>query len=214
VAHVEAFLASMRMDLTVTGYATYADLLRYVHGSAAVIGLQMTPLLEHPGVPSTVVEPYAAELGVAFQLANFVRDVGEDLARGRIYLPADELAAFGVDRDRLARGVVDAPIRALLEFQIARARDVFRAAEPGIDLLHPTSRECVRTAFVLYGGILDAVERIDYQVLTRRARVGLGRRAAVALPALVRARRARRLSAPPVARSARHGDRATPTSPA
>lgn len=211
-AHVEAFLASMRMDLTVTGYATYADLLRYVHGSAAVIGLQMTPLLEHPGIPSTVVEPYAAELGVAFQLANFIRDVGEDLARGRVYLPADELAAFGVDRQRLARGVVDAPIRALLEFQIARARDVLRAAEPGINLLHPTSRDCVRTAYVLYGGILDAVERIDYQVLTRRAQVGLGRRAAVALPALVRARRIRRLSGQPVARSARHGDRATPTS--
>lgn len=191
VAHVEAFLASMRMDLTVTGYATYGDLLTYVHGSAAVIGLQMTPLLEHPGVPSDEVEPYAAELGVAFQLANFIRDVGEDLRRGRIYLPADELAAFGVDRDRLAGGVVDRPVRELLRFQIARARTVFRSAEPGIDLLDPTSRDCVRTAFVLYGGILDAVERIDYQVLTRRARVGLARRAAVALPALVRARRAR-----------------------
>jgi phytoene synthase len=215
VAHVEAFLASMRMDLTVTGYPTYTDLLSYVHGSAAVIGLQMTPLLEHPGVPSTVVEPYAAELGVAFQLANFIRDVGEDLERDRVYLPADELAAFGVDRARLTRGVVDAPIRALLRFQVARAREVFRAAEPGIALLHPASRDCVRTAFVLYGGILDAVERNDYQVLTQRATVGLARRAAVALPALVRARRAR-LSpgAPPVARTAPRGDRATPTSQA
>jgi len=211
VEHIESFLASMRMDLTVTRYGSYADLLEYMHGSAAVIGLQMTTILEHPGVPSTVVTPYAADLGVAFQLANFVRDVGEDLLRGRVYLPTDELSAFGVTPDRLARGVVDAPIRRLLQFQVARARDVFRAAEPGIDLLHPTSRDCIRTAFVLYGGILDAVERIDYQVLTRRARVGLARRAAVALPALVRARKAR-AGAPPAARTARRDGRATPTS--
>jgi len=214
LAHIEAFLTSMRMDLTVTAYPTYDDLLSYAHGSAAVIGLQMAPILEHPDVPASVVNPYAADLGIGFQLANIVRDVGEDLQRGRVYLPQEDLDAFGVDRERLARGVVDAPVRRLLEFEIARARSVLHAAEPGIRLLHPTSRDCVRTAYTLYGGILDAVERSGYQVLTRRARVGLVRRAAVAVPGLVRARLARRVSVagPPVARTARHGDRATPTS--
>jgi phytoene synthase len=194
-AYVDAFLRSMRMDLTVTEYPSYPALLEYMYGSAAVIGLEMTPILGHPGLPRAVVEPYAADLGIAFQLANFVRDVGEDLRRGRIYLPMEDLAAFGVDRDRLARGVVDAPIRRLIAFEIARARDAFRRAEPGIRLLDPTSRDCMRTAFTLYRGILDSVERNDYQVLTRRAKVGLARRAAVAVPGLLRARLARRTPA-------------------
>lgn len=211
-AHIEAFLGSMRMDLTVTEYRDYAELSGYVHGSAAVIGLQMLPILGHPGVPRAVVAPYAADLGIAFQLANFIRDVGEDLQRGRIYLPMDELAAFGVDRERLRRGVVDAPVRRLLEFQIARARGVFRAAEAGIRLLDPTSQDCIRTAFTLYRGILDEVERDDYQVLSRRSRVGPLRRAAVALPGLVRAGRARFLSGGgrPVARTEHRDAPATP----
>ena len=123
----EDFLASMRMDLTVTGYPTYDDLMKYVWGSAAVIGLQMVPLLE-PVVPRELAEPYAADLGVAFQLSNFVRDVGEDLRRGRVYLPGEDLEHFGVDRERLARGVVDGPVRRLLAYEIARTRELFRAA--------------------------------------------------------------------------------------
>jgi phytoene synthase len=181
----------MRMDLIVTGYATYEDLMGYVWGSAAVIGLQMVPVLE-PTVPRQVAEPYAVDLGVAFQLSNFIRDVGEDLRRGRVYLPAEDLALFGVDRDRLARGVVDGPIRRLLAFEIARTRELYRAAEPGVRLLHPTSRDCLRTAIRLYGGILDEVERADYQVLDRRVAVGPARRIRVAVPGLARAYAARR----------------------
>jgi phytoene synthase len=191
VAYLEAFLASMRMDLTVTGYATFADLMTYVRGSASVIGLQMLPILGHPGVPHAVVAPYAEDLGTAFQLTNFIRDVGEDLRRGRVYLPREDLALFGVDHEHLARGVVDGPVRRLLAFEIARAREYLRSAEPGIRLLDPTSRDCMRTALRLYGGILDEVERADLRVFDRRIAVGPGRRAAVALPALLRARRAR-----------------------
>lgn len=187
--HFEAFLRSMTMDLTVTEYETFEDLQTYVYGSAAVIGLQMVPILE-PLVPAAY--DYARDLGVAFQLANFLRDVGEDLARGRIYLPQESLRMFGVDRERLARGVVDGPIRRLFAFEIARCRELFRNAAPGIRLLHPTSRDCIRTAFVLYGGILDEIERADYQVLDRRVSVPLPRRLAVALPGLLRAVRARR----------------------
>ncbi len=195
--HFEAFLDSMRMDLTVTSYASFDDLMVYVHGSAAVIGLQMVPILE-PTCSAAL--PYARDLGTAFQLANFIRDVGEDLRRGRVYLPQESLDLFGVTRGHLAAGVVDGPVRRLLAFEIARARELFRAARPGIRLLHPTSRDCVDTAFRLYSAILDEVERADYQVLDRRVAVGVGRRIAVAGPGLLRAVRARRRVQGPTAR--------------
>jgi phytoene synthase len=190
--HFDDFLTSMRMDLTTSEYASWDDLQPYVHGSAAVIGLQMLRILGSVPAMHGAAVPYARDLGIAFQLTNFIRDIGEDLQRDRIYLPKDELAAFGVTRDDLASGIVDANVRRLLAFQIARAREIYRAATPGIRLLAPTSRDCVRTASVLYAEILDEVEAADYRVLDRRVSVGRRRRAAVALPALARARRARR----------------------
>lgn len=186
--HVEAFLESMRMDITDTGYATYADLERYMYGSAAVIGLQMLPILQPTGPEAA---PRARALGEAFQMSNFIRDVGEDLTRGRVYLPAEDLELFGVTAADLAAGEVTTPIRRLLQFEIERTRALYAYAEPGIDMLHPTSRDCMRTAFELYGGILGAVERADYQVLTGRVRVSMPRRLAVAGPGLARAYRAR-----------------------
>jgi phytoene synthase len=191
LSYVQDFLASMRMDLTVTSYATYDDLLVYVHGSAAVIGLQMVPILE-PLVPREVADPYAADLGIAFQLSNFLRDVGEDLRRGRVYLPLEDLTAFGVTREHLEHGVVDGSLRRLLAFEVARTRELYRTAALGVRLLHPTSRPCIETALALYGGILDEVEKADYAVLDRRVSVGRARRLAVAGPGLARAWAARR----------------------
>jgi 15-cis-phytoene synthase len=188
IEHFEAFLHSMAMDLIVTEYETYDDLYEYVYGSAAVIGLQMVPILE-PLSPSAY-EP-AKDLGVAFQLANFVRDVGEDLDRGRIYLPLEDLDAAGLTRLDLERRVVDDRVRSLLRGQIARVRRLEQASRPGIAMLHPTSRPCVEAARILYCGIVDEVERIDYQVFTQRAKVPMRRRLAVAMPAYVRAVRAR-----------------------
>ncbi|SFS81983.1 phytoene/squalene synthase family protein [Saccharopolyspora flava] len=177
------FLASMRMDLAVTDYPTRADLERYVHGSAAVIGLQLLPVLGTVGAPARA-RAAASALGVAFQLTNFLRDVGEDLDRGRVYLPADELAVFGVDRQRLAwcrrRGRADGPVRRALADQVARTRAHYRTAEPGIALLAPDSRPCVRTAAVLYGEILDHVVGSGYDVFARRVAVPVSRRLAVA----------------------------------
>ncbi|GAB7191177.1 phytoene/squalene synthase family protein [Kineococcus sp. NUM-3379] len=192
-SHVEAFLASMRMDITETGYATYEDLRGYMFGSASVIGLQMLPILE-PLTPDAA-EP-AGLLGEAFQMSNFIRDVGEDLQRGRVYLPQEDLDAFGVTREDLLtaqrEGTVPDAVRGLLAFEVQRTRELYRLAEPGIAMLHPTSRDCVRTAFELYGGILGAVEKAGYRVLDRRVSVPVPRRLAVAGPALVRAVRARR----------------------
>jgi phytoene synthase len=191
--HFEAFLTSMRMDITRISYATYADLEQYMYGSAAVIGLQMLPLLEPIHDDAST---YARELGKAFQMSNFIRDIAEDLRRGRIYLPQEDLDAFGVSAVDLRQRSVNPAVRELLRFEIARNRAIYRAAAPGIDLLHPSSRDCISTSFRLYGAILDEVEKADYQVLHRRVSVPVTRRLAVAAPALVRARRARRATPP------------------
>jgi len=188
------FLESMQMDLTVTGYATYDDLVRYMWGSAAVIGLQTLPILGRAdeSIGWDRLETPAIDLGYAFQLTNFLRDVAEDLRRGRVYLPQESLDQFGVDRDRLRRGRVDEPIRNLLAWEIERARGLYRRAELGVDLVDPTSRDCLRTALTLYEGILDEIERNDYDVFSHRVSVSLGRRGAVAVSGLTSAVRARR----------------------
>lgn len=190
--HVTAFLHSMEMDLTVTEYQTFDQLYEYVYGSAAVIGLQMVPILE-PLSP----EAYrpAQDLGVAFQLANFIRDVGEDLERGRVYLPLKELAEHGVSRSDLERRQLTPEIRSALAFQIERVRTLQRQASPGIELLHPTSRPCIRAASELYCGIVDEVEAIDFDVFNRRAKTSTARRVRVAFPAWLAALRARRATA-------------------
>jgi 15-cis-phytoene synthase len=193
--HFADFMTSMRMDTEVTDYADLDELGVYMHGSAAVIGLQMLPVLG-TRVPRAVAEPHAAALGVAFQLTNFLRDVGEDLDRGRVYLPAAELAAFGVDRELLQRcrrsGRTDPRVRRALAHLIGHTRGVYRRAEPGIGMLDPVSMACVSCAFTLYGGILDEIESAGYDVLSRRVAVPLRRRLSVAAPALLWALAARR----------------------
>ncbi|MCX5588748.1 phytoene/squalene synthase family protein [Streptomyces erythrochromogenes] len=206
--HFEDFMAAMRSDLVVTAYPTYADLRGYMHGSAAVIGLQMLPVLGTV-VQREEAEPYAAALGVAFQLTNFLRDVGEDLDRGRVYLPEDLLAGHGVERELMhwcrRTGRQDRrALAALREFE-ALTRGVYREARPGLAMLDPVSLPCVRTAYVLYGSILDAISRDGYAVLHQRAVVPRRRRATVAAGALAQLAairlRHRRRSAPMPART-------------
>ena len=184
------FLASMRMDLTVTDYPDRASLERYMYGSAEVIGLQMLPILGTVG-PREDAAPAAAALGKAFQLTNFLRDVDEDLDRGRVYLPADELAAHGVDRDVLSwcqtNRRIDARVRRALQEQHAITRRVYAAARPGVAQLAPASRPCVETALKLYSEILDRIEEIDFEIFAQRATVGKGRRLVVAGAGVVRA---------------------------
>lgn len=191
--HFEAFLHSMRMDLTVATYDTYDDLYEYVYGSAAVIGLQMVPILE----PATAeANARAVDLGVAFQLANFIRDVNEDLDRGRIYLPLQELAEYGVTPEVLGQRVATPEVKAALAAQVERVRMLEERSRPGIAALHPAAQPCIEAARVLYCGIVDAVEEIDYEVFDRRATVGMPRRLRVALPAWRQARLARRRFGP------------------
>ncbi len=175
--HFVDFLHSMEMDLTITEYQSYEDLLEYVYGSAAVIGLEMVPIL---GFSDLRAFEAAKKLGIAFQLANFIRDVSEDLDRGRVYLPLDELARFGVDRAMLERKVLTPEIVEALKFQISRVRQLQREADTGIEFLDKESRPCIRAASELYCGIVDEVEAIGYDIFNKRAKTSTWRRARVA----------------------------------
>ncbi|WP_420753632.1 phytoene/squalene synthase family protein [Rhodococcus sp. O3] len=191
VDYFEAFVRSMRMDIPATDqfrdrYRDMAELQEYMYGSAVVIGLQLLPVfgVEDPDRAG----PYAAALGTAFQLTNFVRDVGEDLARGRIYLPADGWSAFGVDDELLAEcrrtGRPDPRVRRALAHFVALTRAEYRRAEPGLALLPDRVRPGIRAAFVLYGRILDQVEAHGYRVFDRRVVVPRRQRVAVLLTQL------------------------------
>jgi phytoene synthase len=187
IEHFRAFSDTMRSDLTVTEYATYDDLLAYMYGAAALLGLQLIPILE-PLDPSALERSIV--LGYALQLTNILRDIEEDLGRGRLYLPQEDLDRFGVTRaDFEARTMTDG-IRALLKFEAERARAYYAEAHATISLLHPSSRECVGTALTLYAGILDSLEQADYQVFGVRHGFSKAKALRIAAPAYFRARRA------------------------
>ena len=192
ISYFEAFLHSMTMDLTVTEYHTYEDLYEYVYGSAAVIGLQMVPILGTISKQSLTEANIAAEkLGTAFQLANFIRDVSEDLTRGRVYLPVTELQSHGVTREMLEERIVTPQIKNALKEQIQRVRSLQAEAKVGINLLRAESRACIEAASELYCGIVDEVEKIDYEIFDKRAKTSNWRRLKVALPAYIKARNSR-----------------------
>lgn len=181
--YFEAFLHSMTMDLTVQEYETYEDLMEYVYGSAAVIGLQMVPIL---GPLHADAYESAKTLGIAFQLANFIRDVGEDLDRSRVYLPKKELQNFGVDRKMLESRVLTPQIVEALKFQIDRVKRLQEQAAPGIQLLEPSSRPCIQAASTLYCGIVEEVEKINYDIFNKRAKTSTTRRLRVASSAYLK----------------------------
>ena len=186
--HFVDFLHSMEMDLTITQYQTFNDLHEYVYGSAAVIGLEMVPIL---GYSDERAFDAAQKLGIAFQLANFIRDVAEDLDRGRVYLPLQELAEHGVNREVLEKRELTPAIIAALKFQIARVRSLQAEANEGIKYLDKESRPCIRAASELYCGIVDEVEAIGYDIFNKRAKTSTARRAKVAGIAYVQAIAAR-----------------------
>ncbi|HLI01878.1 MAG TPA: phytoene/squalene synthase family protein [Acidimicrobiales bacterium] len=181
------FLRSMTMDLTVAGYDTYEDLLVYMDGSAAVIGEMMLPVLQ-PLSPDAIGP--ARDLGLAFQLTNFLRDVAEDLDRGRVYLPREDIERFGAG-DALARRAVTPEWVALMAYEIARTRRLYESADTGIAMLPPASARCVAAARTLYHGILERIEAAGYDVFSRRARVPAWRKAAVVVRVTSPPRRAR-----------------------
>ena len=180
---ITRFLRSMTMDLTVSTYESYADLEFYMDGSAAVIGEMMLPILEPRDL--AVSTPHARDLGNAFQLTNFLRDVAEVLDRNRVYIPQVDLRRFGADP---WRKTVDGPWHELMRFEIARCRDLYASADIGTAMLPPTSRRCIQAARDLYSGILEKIEEANNDVFTTRVRVTTTRKLAMGLK-LVRPRR-------------------------
>lgn len=175
--YFDAFMVSMEMDLTVTRYKSYDDLMTYVYGSAVVIGLEMLPIL---GYSDPRAVEAATALGTAFQLANFIRDIGEDIDRGRIYMPLDDLARFGVSEEMLLKRQLTPEIVEAIKYQIARVRELQEKAEAGIQYLDPISRPCIRAASELYCGIVDEIEANGYDIFSKRATTSTWRRARVA----------------------------------
>lgn len=193
-SYFAAFGRSMRMDVPgscefTDRYRTFAELRRYTYGSASAIGLQLLPLLGVGGddARDSPVSVAAAQLGEAFQLTNFLRDVGEDFDRGRIYLPTDELAAFGVDEEHLAwcRSTTGSSpeLRRALAHLIAVNRDVYRQAKPGIALLPSRIRPAIAAAAQSYEEILSVLESPGFNVMATRAMVSQRRRAGHAVRA-------------------------------
>jgi len=173
-------IAGQRMDLYRSRYETFEQLRLYCYRVAGTVGLMTSPVLgfddsysQTPWQPTETNHPVeeAIALGIANQLTNILRDVGEDAHRGRIYLPLEELALFNYTEQDLFNGVVDHRWRELMGFQIQRARKFYTQAERGIRALSPNSRWPVWSALMLYQGILDVIERNQCDVFNRRAYV-------------------------------------------
>ena len=168
------FLSSMTMDLTIESYETWDDLLVYMDGSAAVIGEMMLPILEPTNYATAL--PHARDLGNAFQLTNFLRDIDEDLDRGRQYVPLEDSRRFGVD---LSERRMSPEFIALMKFEINRCRELYQSSDVGIAMLPDRSAKCVQAANTLYSRILGKIEANEYDVFTSRASITTTEKAAM-----------------------------------
>lgn len=157
-------LAGVAMDLSMSRYATFADLWLYCYRVASVVGLLSMQIIG----AGHGAEPYAIKLGVALQLTNILRDVAEDAERGRVYLPRDELARFGLTDADVLNHVCDDRFRELMRFQIERAHRLYDESWHGIALLHPDSRLAVGAAATIYRGILDKLAAANYDPFSGR----------------------------------------------
>jgi 15-cis-phytoene synthase len=180
VAPARDLIAGVRMDLGPCRFATWDELRRYCYHVAGTVGLMVAPIL---GCQDEAALPHAVDLGIAMQLTNILRDVGEDARRGRLYLPLDELAVFGCDPEAILYGRPSGRFRELLAFQVARARDLYVKARRGIPALSPAGRLTTLAASEFYATILSAIEERDYDVFGARAYVPNGRKLA-ALPSV------------------------------
>ncbi len=189
--YAEQLLDGVASDLNPRRYETFADLSHYCYAVASTVGLMVMHIV---GYADNEAIPYAVKLGVALQMTNILRDVGEDWRNGRLYLPEAELATYGLTDADIAAGVVDDRWRAFMRFQIARTRQLFAEALPGVALLGGSSRFAIQAAAELYAAILDDIEAHDYDVFNRRARANDGRKLTL-LPGIWRRSRAAQVTA-------------------
>jgi len=153
-------------DLSQTRYQTFAELATYCYGVASTVGLMSMYIV---GFSDHQAVPYAIKLGVALQMTNILRDVGEDYRNGRLYLPREELAFYGIHELDIADGRITNNWRQFMKFQIERTRQLYKESWAGIKMLEREGQPAVGAASVFYQGILDEIERNDYDVFTRRA---------------------------------------------
>jgi len=178
----EAFLRSMFIDEEKSTYANYDELEEYMYGSAGVIGLMVTRIV---GFSSEAAFPHALKLGYAFQLTNFLRDIREDIDElGRVYMPQDELQRFGVDHQDILDHRHDERFISFMRWQVARNREVYREALPGIPMLTWRGRLAVRVSYVLYKAILAEIERANYNVYRGRVRTNFRQKVWLSMKAL------------------------------
>lgn len=180
---ISAFMKSMKMDTHVFRYPTFEDLEVYTYGSAAVVGLMMCRVV---GVADRKADPYAEALGTAMQLTNFLRDIGEDWRRGRIYLPLEDLERFGYPEEDVGRCIVDERFAGLMRFEIERARRLYAFSAEGMDYIPRGRRYPVVVARRLYAAILDRIEAQGHDVFTRRAETSRAAKVGVAASCALR----------------------------
>jgi 15-cis-phytoene synthase len=171
--YLEQLLDGLAQDVRPRHFATFEQLAAYAYEVASTVGLMSMHVI---GFSNDAAVQYAVKLGLALQLTNILRDVGADWQAGRVYLPANELAQFGLAESDLAAGRVDERWRAFMRFQIARNRQLYAEAWPGMRLLHADGRVAVAAAADLYRAILNAIEANDYDVFRRRAQVSDARK--------------------------------------
>ena len=165
-AYAEQLIEGVGQDLTHNRYESFDDLAHYCYLVASTVGLMTMHIVGYAG-PQAI--PYAIKLGVALQLTNILRDVGEDWANGRLYLPQDELAAYGITEEEIAAGKVTPRWRAFMRFQIDRARRLYEEAMPGIGMLGRDGQIAIAASAVLYRDILTKIEENDFDVFACRA---------------------------------------------
>jgi phytoene synthase len=180
--YLAAVLDGVDMDATPVVYSTFSDLYRYCYRVASAVGLACIHIW---GFQDDQAKLYAENAGIAYQLTNILRDLGEDAARGRVYLPLEDLHRFGYPVEGLLRAELDDRFRALMRFQVERARSYYLAAQPLAKLLFPPGKAVFQVMTRTYSGLLDAIERRHYDVFSSRVRLTLGRKlwlAAQAMP--------------------------------
>ena len=153
-------------DLTQTHYDTFEDLATYCYGVASTVGLMSMYII---GFKNNDALPYAIKLGVALQMTNILRDVGEDFKKDFVYLPQSELIEFGLTEERISEATINDDWREFMRFQIARTRQLYSDAQPGVRLLEKDGQMAILAASDFYQGILDDIEKNDYDVFSRRA---------------------------------------------
>ena len=163
-------LSGLRMDLQINRYACFDDLRLYCYRVASTVGLLSSAVI---GYCDPVALNYAVDLGIAMQLTNILRDIGEDSRKNYIYLPQEELDHFGYSEAQLMNGEITASFVRLMDFQIERARQYYRRAAYGIKLLNADGRLSIMTSMLLYGKILDQIERNNYEVFRKRAHLSM-----------------------------------------